>query len=504
MVDDRAVFYNKVMKKVVLILFLSGFFSPPVKAQTCSCSLLLDSLIQKVETDYAGYIHKVKEPGNPRYYTLKKELRSKSEKVQFPACYSVLENYTRFFNDGHLFIAELPDETPLQTDSLYRLIKHFSIPANYVELLKNNAVKDAVEGIWKDTYNEQIAIIKKSDNHFYGVIQQSSIPKWEPGMVKMEIEKIKKNQYNISYYRSDFAKIHFTDARIYKNIFLPFGIYRLAKILPHNAEINYVNITNPSLPVISIINQKNILLTIPSALIDRNYLDSLLDKYDTAIKSTPNLIIDIRGNTGGNFIWGKLYDIANTIVHPSPKQNTDDDFRLLASYDDAAYVKKQIAAYADQNDSAEVNYYRRIVEKIKNNAGKVIGFSYYRSAPDTATRIVYKYPQRIAIIVDKGVASAAEAFILGMKETSSKVVLYGNNTKGEIDYMNVNTISFGGNGNKAYYLGYPTYFAKDIRTHPINPTGIKPDVYIPANTSDGIQWVVRALSRKSANKHFKK
>ena len=35
---------------------------------------------------------------------------------------------------------------------------------------------------------------------------------------------------------------------------------------------------------------------------------------------------------------------------------------------------------------------------------------------------------------------------------STKVILYGNNTKGEIDYTDVNTIHFGGKGNKVYYL----------------------------------------------------
>jgi hypothetical protein len=438
----------------------------------------------------------VKEPGNSGYENFKKALSTKSQKATFADCYKILVSYTRFFNDGHLFVVEFPDYSPAQVDSLYRLVKHFSVPGNYGDVLIKHGVKDSLEGIWKDAYDEQIAIVRKSENIFYGVIQQSTIPRWEPGMVKIEFERVKDNQYDISYYRSDFARIRFTDAHIYKQVFLPFGAYRLAKVTPHNSEINYVNLANPNLPVIKIIDKKNILLTIPSALIDRNYLDSLLDKYDAFIKGTPNLIIDLRGNTGGNFIWGKLLDIANTIVYPTPAKTNEDEFLMLASDDDAVYVKDRIAPYSDKSDTAAANYYDNLVGRIKSNIGKIIGFSFYRSGPDTAKRIVYEYPAHISVIIDKGVASAAEAFILGMKETSSKVTLYGNNSQGEIDYMTVNTISFGGRGNNVYYFGYPTFFSKDIKTHPLNPTGIKPDIYIPANVPDWVQWVVSDIERK--------
>jgi len=119
-----------------------------------------------------------------------------------------------------------------------------------------------------------------------------------------------------------------------------------------------------------------------------------------------------------------------------------------------------------------------------------------RNGPDTSTRKVYQNPKRIAVIIDKAVASAGEAFITGLKETSSKVTLYGANTFGMIDYMNVNTLPVGDKTCNWYYFGYPTFFSKDIKTKPLNPTGIKPDIYIPANTPDWITWVKDDLEKK--------
>jgi len=487
------------MKKIFFpFLTLLISFSPAIAvAQNCSCHELLDSLIKKVETDYAGYIHKVKEPGNKSYENFKKEIKTKSGNVAFIDCYGILDEYVKFFHDGHLFIIEFPNPSQAQSDSLQLLIKHMPVPANYTDALTKKTEKDSVEGIWGDTFNQQIAIVKKEDNLFYGIIQQSNIPKWEPGMVRMEIKKVKENEYNITYYKDNFSKIHFTGAHIDKNVFLSFGVYSLAKLFPRNPEIEYVNLNNPSLPVMKIIDNKNVLLTIPSALIDGKYLDSLLDKYDNAITSTPNLIIDIRGNGGGNYIWGRLYYIANTIVYPTPKKIKDDDFLMLASEDDADYVKNRIASYFKKTkDSTGIKYYDELISKIKNNIGKVIGFSYYNPWPDTAKRVVMPNPSHISVIIDKGVASAGEAFVQGIKETGTKAILYGSNTYGMIDYMNVNIIPFDSERNQLYYLGYPTFFSKEIKTKPINPTGIKPDIYIPANTVDWIRWVVDDFNKK--------
>lgn len=298
---------------VVITILLGG----NAESQTCSCRELLDTLMNKIETDYAGYIHKVVEAGKlPAYNNFKKQLQLEAAKHSYSDCYSVLNSFAEYFKDGHVFVVEFPATTPQQSDSLKAFIKHYELPADYESTLTTKTGHDAIEGIWKDALGQQIAIIKVKENAFYGVTQQTNVAGWQPGMVRFELEKTPDGAYNVTYYKNGFAKIHFAGEHIYKNTLFSFGVYKLAKMLPANPEAAYINFNNPALPFMKVIDKNNLLLTIPSALVESRNLDSVLDIYDSILKITPNLIIDIRGNGGGNNIWGRLLYIANTIMHP--------------------------------------------------------------------------------------------------------------------------------------------------------------------------------------------
>src|SRR5215467_1075543 len=104
------------MKKGPVLLFFLLLFAV-AHTQTCSCSQMLTALISKTETDYAGYIHKVKEQDSAQYIKLREELKRKSAGISFTDCYSVLNSYVEFFKDGHLFVAEFPNPTEQQSDS---------------------------------------------------------------------------------------------------------------------------------------------------------------------------------------------------------------------------------------------------------------------------------------------------------------------------------------------------------------------------------------------------
>jgi hypothetical protein len=122
------------IKKLFLLMcgLVSGY---NVYAQTCSCSSLLNQVIAKTESNYAGYIHKVKERDSSQYVKLKGMLREKAAKTSFIDCYGVLQQYVGFFHDGHLDIFESP---PKQPDSLAATVKTYPLPANYKELIAKN------------------------------------------------------------------------------------------------------------------------------------------------------------------------------------------------------------------------------------------------------------------------------------------------------------------------------------------------------------------------------
>lgn len=483
--------------KVLLTLSLLTFTINTVIAQSCGCSTMLESLITKTESNYAGFIHKVKEQDSTSYVKLKAQVRKEAIPISFDNCFSILDRYVSFFKDGHLFVFESPaSPTPKQSDSIALQLLRYATPTQFEKAINPQKNVDAIVGTWQNT-DYKMAVIKKDATHFEAVVLNSKIEKWKPGMVKMEIEKNEEGNYNIALYRNDFAKIHFNNVHIYKNVVLPFGNYRFIKTSPENAELNYVNANNPQLPILKPIDKDNVLLTIPSALINGAYLDSLLQRYEKEINTAQNLIIDIRGNLGGNFIWGKLYDIANTVIVPPKIDPKEDYFFMLASEDNATYFANFSTYYKQQKDTAGIQYYDSLATTIKRNIGSILKFSYYNPFPDTATRVVQAFPKKIAIIMDKGVGSAAEAFVLWMKENSSRVVFYGDNTYGMIDYQNINMVPFGCKENTTYYFGYPTLFSKDIKTNPLNPTGIKPDIYIPQKTADAIKWVLKDLAKKN-------
>jgi len=148
-------------------------------------------------------------------------------------------------------------------------------------------------------------------------------------------------------------------------------------------------------------------------------------------------------------------------------------------------------------DTAGIGYYSRLVDKIKNNLGATMGFSFYNPRPyDTSKQIVFQNPQNVAVIIDKGVASAAEAVVNSLRSSSTKVTVYGENSHGMIDYVNVNTIRLKYLCTRRYFFGYPTFYSPDMLKNPVNPTGLKPDVYIPSSHKNWIEWVIDDLKKK--------
>jgi C-terminal processing protease CtpA/Prc len=82
----------------------------------------------------------------------------------------------------------------------------------------------------------------------------------------------------------------------------------------------------------------------------------------------------------------------------------------------------------------------------------------------------------VGIIINDGVASSAEQFLLDAKQ-SSKVLLFGNcNTAGVLDYSNAITEKL---PSGKFELTFPMTRSRRLPDHPIDNIGISPDVYVP-------------------------
>lgn len=474
------------------ILFTAILLTPLlIRAQDCSCTDMLSSLIAKVESNYAGYYHKVKETqDSTAYVQLKQQLRQNAIETSYIDCYTPMNAYLSFFKDKHLFISEFPRTSAAQSDSLFALLPK----RNDIAHTKPMALNDPLAGTWHSAF-EQLTFIPVDANTYHGVVTRTRVPQWLPGFVRMELKRTGENQYDIRYYRDNFSWIRFTDIHLYKRLFLSFGIYKFAKKDDTDPESQYIHYEAPEQPLFRVLDTTTTLITIPSALINQQVLDSILMSNREQILSSRNFIIDLRSNQGGNYIWSGIGRIANTQEYaPAANANNKEPYLMLASADNAAYFAPYKNFVGD--DSVGIRYYTELHERIRNNIGTIIPFGFYSPGPDTARREVFPNPARIAVIIDKGVASAAEAIVQNLRSQSSKVKLYGENTFGMIDYVNVNTIHFGGKNNTRYYFGYPTFFSPSVLTHPINPMGIPPDVYVPNEERDWVMWVKEKMKQE--------
>jgi hypothetical protein len=304
---------------------------------------------------------------------------------------------------------------------------------------------------------------------------------WKPGDIKFTLQKTADNSYDVTFYNTDHFKQYFKTS-IYKDVLLPIGNLQIAKTFPNNAEVKYIKIENPSLPTFTRLDTENLLLSLPSFLIDAKYLDSLLAVNEKDILSTKNLIIDLRGNSGGNFVYGKLLDyIIDTDTLYSGKA------KILSSIDNISYHNYFIKYYENTKQPIP-KYLTDLIQRMKDNPGKIVDYYPLTNFP---VEKVTTYPKKVAILTDKANLSAAEAFLMYAKQ-SKKVIQIGTNTRGVLDYMNVNGIAL--QCSKRYYsLYYPVYFNAELPAKSINNIGFKPDIFSTLKGIDLIDFTKKAL-----------
>jgi C-terminal processing protease CtpA/Prc len=98
--------------------------------------------------------------------------------------------------------------------------------------------------------------------------------------------------------------------------------------------------------------------------------------------------------------------------------------------------------------------------------------------------ITHGGPRRVVVVVDGGVMSAGESFVLEALR-SPRVELVGERTAGVHDYQNTRIVAVG-RGEYRFLLGYPT-----LAGHPrfpdggINRVGIRPSRVFPVGEGEG-------------------
>lgn len=244
-------------------------------------------------------------------------------------------------------------------------------------------------------------------------------------------------------------------------------------------DIANATLKDPQLPTLIKMNDETLLLSIPTFLIDGGVFNKFLMDNFAALTTTKNLIIDIRGNWGGNGIYFDLMGLY--AIRPV----VSDTGYALSSPDNIAYFKKNSSK--SKNDP-----FRPVVEDMEKNIGMQVEGP--RFSPKKLPTIPSSL-KKVIIVTDESNMSAAETFILFSKASSDIVTTIGKPTGGVVDYNNINMIKVGCE-KRGMQFGYPTYsLNKSVVKNGYNKKGIQPDIYSDKNSKELFQFILDYLKK---------
>lgn len=476
--------------RILFLLFVLNFgCTTCLKAQSNDCLKDFDYLIHKIKVDYPGYHDKVTPETSHELQLLEEGLRTKI--IQYPdSCGKCLRRYAAWFKDNHLRVGRIwPAEDTAELKKNDR--KHLNI--NEVKLKDLQSINSSPEGIWHSVRGD-IAIIKDSNSESYTGVS-ISYSQYEKNQIGFTLSGFKDGEYNMvsfpgynDYYpvkgkaslmlNDRILELH-DDTRLvrktYSSTFDDALWLSYIPVFPNGSNIYYVSL---------IISDSTFYIRIPSFANDRG--EKLVRKYWSEITSTPNLIIDIRNNPGGQ---DENYQLLADLLYTNPYKSKGVEWYS---------TKNNIKMYEDaikngdiRNGEEGLRWTNSLLNEMKKNIGGFVIHPMMGADNTVKNDTIYPYPKRIGIIINDGNASSAEQFLLTAKE-SSKVILFGNcNTAGVLDYSNAISENFPSN---KYELTFPMSRSRRLPDNPIDNIGVPPDIIIPYPASNQLfdrldQWV---------------
>lgn len=470
------------MKQILILITLFAINSA-FGQQNCSCGVALDKLIVKIESDYPGFSEKTKD--TLLYNNFKKQLKVEANASEQSSCFEVLKKYTSFFKDQHIWFSPIIalDDKEAETAEF--------IEVDMDKFLKKSKI-NTIEGIWEyssignEEVDFKVGIIKTMENEYIGFAIPSDYENSEP---KRILFKLSTNGRYKSYF-PDKIKHFLGDYEIHDNIFLYFKtieriLIKEGKAVTLSEEELVKKIGELQGFRIKQLSNKTSLLTLPS--FDYPYvkvINKLIEDNRNLIEHSENLIIDIRGNAGGtSHAFQKLlpYIMTNSI------RNMWIEF--LATQTLISGLESYIESIKDEEESQEeVKEVEEEIKLFKKSLGQFVN-----TAEDAfftkEVVLAEKSPNYVIILINKGVASSGEDFVIAAKQ-SKKVKVLGTPTLGAIDYASSREFDFGCNNYKLYL---PTFRSLRLPEFPIDNIGIQPDIYLDKTVTDWVKFAKEYL-----------
>ena len=440
-------------------------------AQQCNCASEFNFLKGDIEKNYAGFKDKVNSNTKSNYDAFSEDIMRRARKATNPIyCLGLMEEWIAFFKDGHTAVT--PGNGPPIIDS----VETVSIPPAKLHMLEE---EKGIEGIYYNpdsTY--KIAIIRsKTDFRDYaGVVLTSKVPQWKPGQVKLELRTITGTSFMTYTYSRDHqmqaVRWDFDGNTLNRGTWAKHG----GSIQRHDANSADMLWRNQAIVQSRKISDRTFYISIESFDVSNiRAIDSLVKTNDGILRTTPYLIIDIRGNGGGgDDSYGSItpWLYTNPIYHAGMVE--------LSSMDNILRWGKFL------NDST-------IPESIKERIKRIIAqlqphidqFVQMAEGDSVTLAKTEPYPQKIVVLMDDHCASAAEEFLL-MAKQSKKVTLMGQHSAGILDYANVLQAPF---PCMPFLFNYATSKSERIdQGKGIDNVGVQPAIVLTADKN----WIVEA------------
>lgn len=457
--------------KIIVILFLT-FLSIKLSAQeNCDCSEMLKELVGKIENNYPGFNDKVK--NKTIYESFKKELNSKSKITDLENCKALLKEYINFFQDGHIYF--------MSNKQQKKKPKQF-VETNYEKLKQLvNRKQDSLLGVWK---NEKIKIGIVREDSIYKAFYISPINKRrKPNEVLFTLDKGK-----YTYYFSN--QNQFSDKYLLNKDTLKLFTLNSAYIRDNREVLNPTEIRNEVWKLegfyIKKLTSKTTIIKLGSfnySFVDR--ISTLISENKNLIENSENLIIDLRGNSGGT-------TLAGASLYPFILSNNTRNFG--SEYYSTKFLINSLENYLkrlknNKGNKSDIERISSNISKLEENLGKFITYPNEEKVSIIERENSLKSPRQVVILADKNTGSAGESFLFVAKQ-SKKVKVLGTPTYGALDYASARVMNFNCEG---LSIVIPTNRSSRLPDYPIDNIGIQPDIYLDKSIKDWIEYATKYL-----------
>lgn len=465
----------------ILILLISNL----IYAQNvCECNDALDRLIKKIENEYPGFEEKTK--NKISYEGFKMQLKGEAIKTEKANCFDILKKYSAYFRDGHIWI------NPATSINANGVTSTDLVPIDIEKFRKKLTSRhQPMEGIWKNRFEwtggvtYEIGISQNTDGTQVGFVLSSSSAFWKPKETKFKLYPDGKYEF----YGFD-KRLRKGNYEVYNNSIIYFKESRACfikasaqnKLTEDEIKRKVAELYGFGLKKLS---DKTVLLTLPS--FDYPFVDlieHLVTKDLSIIAASKNLIIDIRGNSGGT---DNAYQLLLPYIMSNSIRNMGVEYLASQTLVDGlkGYIKTVQNEKEQQAEVAEVSRWIALFEK---SMGKFVNV---KDSTFTIQKVMplESSPDHVVILTDKRVGSSAESFVMKAKQ-SKKVKVIGTVTSGGLDYAAARMFDF---GCPEYLLQLPTYRSLRLPDYPIDNIGIQPDIYLDKYVKDWLHYAFEFL-----------